>query len=724
MKLKSLLFVGALLLSLNVFSQAEAYPVTDIQQCNDEIFDLTVNTPVALGNQDPLMYSVAYFETEEDAQNNANQIQDPMQYIPVVPWSATIYLRVSNNSTNDFDITSFQIVSYSIYNYMEDVLVCGDVYIIPANLGNIYTGPGGTGTLLPAGTVISSSTILYVYNQMGPCTQDTFYNVTISEAVVAQEPTPLYVCDDNNDGYFQMNLGSKTEEITNGVANLEVTYHTSYNAALAGAPQINQQTFTIQGLLPYIVYARVENPDTGCYQIVELKVLETTCTDNVVSGTVMYDTNNNGCTNIDVLASGVEIELTSGSYTAVTFTSANGHYLFSNVPDGPATVAIAPGSNFTGTPATSTVSVPGNGAGNNFCLVATTQVNDLAVTIVPITNAQSGFPAAYTLVVENNGTLPTNCTVTLQYDNTKLVYNSSNPGMNVNGNILSITYSNLQPFQNAYINVYFTVMTPQIVPAGDILLFTASVSPVTGDVTPDDNVDIHEQIVVNAYDPNDITVHEGEFITPDKTDEYLHYTIRFQNEGNANAVNIRVDATTDANLDWNTFEPVASSHNYSTALTNEGLSFLFNNINLTWAGNNEPDSHGYITYRVKPQGTVGLGDTMQGSAGIFFDFNDPVMTNVATTTVQNTMGISDIVSESFVMYPNPAKNIVTIQLANTHLNAADVVVTDVTGKTVIGKNLTFSGNAAELNVSGLSSGIYFVQLTSEGQSATRKLIIK
>lgn len=725
MKLK--LLIPALLLAFNSFAQVEAYPVQDLTLCGFINFDLTVNTPLALGSQNPQNYSVAYFLTEADAQTGANPIANAAQY-QLTPTSASttqiIYVRVSHNGTTEFDITSFQIWYISVgVVALPDQLICGDVFTVPVlDLGNVYTGPGGTGTMLPPGTIISTNTTLYTFNQIGPCTQEASFELSFGDAVVAQVPTPLGVCDGNNDGVYNISLWDKYDEIIGGVDDVYVDFYTSYNQAVNQGNYLPASSWNYDGNLPHIVYARAENFMTGCYDIVELVIVEAPCQGNIVSGTVTYDMDGNGCTASDVLAAGVEVTLTSPTQMITTFTAPNGNYFFQNVTDGASTITVATGNGYVAAPATASVTFPGNTAGVDFCLSVPNPVNDVAVTLIPMTNAQSGFPSSYNLILENNGSLPASGTVTLQFDDTKINYNSSMPAMAVSGNTLTFSYSNLQPFQNSNIFVFFTVNIPQITPPGQLLVFTATINPITGDANPADNVHVTEQIIVNAMDPNDITVHEGEFITPQETDKYLHYTIRFQNEGSANAVNIRVEATTDEKLDWSTFEPVASSHNYSTVLGEDGVEFLFNNINLTWSDNDEPASHGYITYRVKPVTTVQLGDFMQGSAGIFFDFNDPVMTNTATTTIQNAMGTRSFAKNGFVMYPNPASDNVTLHMANTS-GKASVVITDVLGKIVLSANQS-AESVIQINTSALNSGMYFVTVTSGEATSTQKLVIK
>jgi hypothetical protein len=48
---------------------------------------------------------------------------------------------------------------------------------------------------------------------------------------------------------------------------------------------------------------------------------------------------------------------------------------------------------------------------------------------------------------------------------------------------------------------------------------------------------------------------------------------------------------------------------------------------------NGPASHGYITYRIRPQTTLMIGDVIENSASVYFDNNALIKTNTVKTTV-------------------------------------------------------------------------------------------
>jgi len=85
-------------------------------------------------------------------------------------------------------------------------------------------------------------------------------------------------------------------------------------------------------------------------------------------------------------------------------------------------------------------------------------------------------------------------------------------------------------------------------------------------------------------------------------------------------------------------------------------------------------------------------------------------------------GIDDVnASYSVNIYPNPAKNTVTISVDGLN-GKAQVSVIDMSGRTVM--TSTMESNATQLNVSKLAQGTYFVRINGETISTVRKLVVK
>ena len=85
-------------------------------------------------------------------------------------------------------------------------------------------------------------------------------------------------------------------------------------------------------------------------------------------------------------------------------------------------------------------------------------------------------------------------------------------------------------------------------------------------------------------------------------------------------------------------------------------------------------------------------------------------------------GIDDVnASYSVNIYPNPAKNTVTISVDGLN-GKAQVSVIDMSGRTVM--TSTMESDATQLNVSKLAQGTYFVRINGETISTVRKLVVK
>jgi len=78
-----------------------------------------------------------------------------------------------------------------------------------------------------------------------------------------------------------------------------------------------------------------------------------------------------------------------------------------------------------------------------------------------------------------------------------------------------------------------------------------------------------------------------------------------------------------------------------------------------------------------------------------------------------------------VVYPNPAKDLVTINLNGTACTTAQL--TDITGREVLSSTdgtITINGPTVTMNVNGLSKGIYLVQLSGGSAPATQRVVVE
>jgi hypothetical protein len=438
---------------------------------------------------------------------------------------------------------------------------------------------------------------------------------------------------------------------------------------------------------------------------------------------VRFDLLGDGCTEADALVSGVLLVATDSNGSNATFSQENGQFLIYTTEDGivttqvtsqlPTYYAASPASfqsNFTGL---------GNSDTVNFCIAPIANINDLAVSFYPtINDPRPGFMTGYRIVYKNVGTTQLSGTVSYEFDNTKLNFLDATAAItSQTANTLTFNFTNINPFETRTIDLRFNVFAPPVTNINEVLLSTATINPIGGDYTPEDNVFQYSQVVIGSYDPNDITCLEGDQVLITDAEDYLHYLIRFQNTGTASAINVRVDHTLDSKFDWTTMQMESLSHAGRVAISNGSeVSFIFDNINLPDSTTDEPNSHGFITYKIKPQSNVVLGDVINAVAAIYFDFNPPIITNTASTVFVETLSVVDFEAAKVTVYPNPTQGILTV--------VSEIAIESIDLYNQLGQLVLSVKDTSVIDVASLRQGVYLMTLKDASGTTWTKKIIK
>lgn len=444
---------------------------------------------------------------------------------------------------------------------------------------------------------------------------------------------------------------------------------------------------------------------------------------NTITGVVRFDGNANGCNSLDSAMYNLKININDGVQTGATFTNKQGNYKFYTGLNNHTVTPFFPNSWFNSTPTSQIISFStyGNTQIADFCVTPVGIHPDLEIALLPIGVARPGFDAIYKLVYRNKGNQVQSGTVTLTFNNIKLNFISAIPPPTSQGaGNLSWTYTGLFPYETRVISLIFHVNASPVVILGDVLSFVATVNPVSGDETPVDNIFYLDQIVRSAIDPNDKQITEGSQITIDKLGEYLHYVIRFQNTGTANAISVIVKDSLSANLDLNSFEPIIASHPYRTVITKGNLvEFIFDGINLPPKVVNEPASNGFVSFKIKPKGSLAVGDAIQNTAKIYFDFNLPIITNTVTTTIYKltTNNIAGL-----TVYSNPTKDYLSFSV-KPGVEVKAINLFNMMGQKMNIRITESTATNRKIDVSNFANGVYFLELISNLGKVSQKVMI-
>ncbi|WP_298115879.1 choice-of-anchor L domain-containing protein [Flavobacterium sp.] len=361
-----------------------------------------------------------------------------------------------------------------------------------------------------------------------------------------------------------------------------------------------------------------------------------------------------------------------------------------------------------------------------FPITQTIPFEDISVSIIPIEQPRPGFNYTNAIELKNTGVTTFSGTLDFVKSPQVTITNVSETTTTPTPTGFSHSFLNLLPGEARIIYVTMSVPSIPAVNLGDILSNSATTTVPTSDVISTNNTFSNSQIVIGAYDPNDKMESHGDKIQFNQfgSNDYLFYTIRFQNEGTADAINIRIEDVLNSKIDETSVQMISASHVYDMQRTANNLIWNFNDIYLQPMSVDEEMSKGYVTFKAKLKPGFAVGDIIPNTANIFFDTNPAIVTNTFNTEFVTTLGNLAFESGSFMMVPNPASDFVQIYLQNNSESIKSIIIHDVLGKTI--KMIDeVNSNQTKVNTSEFSKGIYMIEIINNyGLKTVKKLIIK
>lgn len=230
--------------------------------------------------------------------------------------------------------------------------------------------------------------------------------------------------------------------------------------------------------------------------------------------------------------------------------------------------------------------------------------------------------------------------------------------------------------------------------------------------------DIFCREVVGAYDPNDKNAiptgfSSGHWIYPETE---LDYVIRFQNEGSYAASRVVVIDTLSSFLDPASIRGETASHAFRMEM-NPGnvLAFIFDGIYLPPSGSNYAASQGWVRFKARPKAGLPDGAPITNRAGIYFDYNEPVITNTVFHRIgRRFWGViaqqePALPARRLQLWPNPTTDMIFFDavLPGTHCRVVDMM-----GRSLIEQTITGEANGS-LSCRHLPKGIYRLELSNE-----------
>ena len=296
-------------------------------------FDLTIIESTLLTGLNAANYTVTFYESLIDAENQVNIIPAVANYQGLSN-PQTLFVRVEDNLFGCEVIYPFQLIVDDVFAApVQDIVGCDDDTdgITTVTLADFdpLVGPGytpGTVTISyyasqadadadvnPLGATFTNTVspeIIYARvvatNDTG-CFDTTSINIVVNvEPLAAQSISDLTLCDDNNpgDGMEIFDLTSVESDIVGAqiFTGITISYHTSQNDADNNTSVIITPTAYENISNPQTVFVRLENNLTGCFNtetnfdlnvndapVITVPALYDLCDDNTGDGFTTFD---------------------------------------------------------------------------------------------------------------------------------------------------------------------------------------------------------------------------------------------------------------------------------------------------------------------------------------------------------------------------------------------------------------------------------------------------
>ncbi|TCK66748.1 gliding motility-associated-like protein [Winogradskyella wandonensis] len=236
---------------------------------------------------------VSYFPTEDDANDDANVIQNPENFTNTSN-PQTVFVKVTNT---DFNCPLVLPIELNVnlppdFNAFDSVTICdnqdnsfdleevSEIIINDTNTTNLsyhVTESDALGNLNPLllnYQYQSNNDIIYarLEDTITGCFFVYPFTLIVNDLPIANTPSDLISCDDDFDGRLEFDLETQTSSIlgSQDTTFLNVTYHLSEVDANANANALESPYTTFDG---QTLFARVTNVNSQCYSITQFNVV-------------------------------------------------------------------------------------------------------------------------------------------------------------------------------------------------------------------------------------------------------------------------------------------------------------------------------------------------------------------------------------------------------------------------------------------------------------------
>ncbi len=266
-------------------------------ESNDGIADFDLNEVESDMLLQYIEWEIEFFETEAEQLSNTNAIDKSVDYtatsiLTTLYFSATLdnctqydtidlvihpAIEIQPLDTVEFCDTDFDgitsIVLSSFNDYVSEGIDSPAVTYYETEQDaitnvNPLSSSGYTNAVNPVTVYVR------VLNTLTRCFDISALEILVIDPPIVSQPSDIIICDNDFDGFYEINLNNSIPEIVADPSDLIITFHTSYDDADNGTNPIpNPEDFNTNSKP---IHVRVESLITTCHSIVELNVIVNT----------------------------------------------------------------------------------------------------------------------------------------------------------------------------------------------------------------------------------------------------------------------------------------------------------------------------------------------------------------------------------------------------------------------------------------------------------------
>lgn len=418
----------------------------------------------------------------------------------------------------------------------------------------------------------------------------------------------------------------------------------------------------------------------------------------------------------------IKLQNTGSLFNISVLTDKSGSYMIGGIPLGKDSISSSTANNkklACGSKALQTINLTkDSNVTRDFIYNYDSTKKDLAVQAYSTwgSRVRRGFQDKYVVRIFNNSAFKRSGFVLVDVDSNFYDFYSTDPNITIIGKKVKFTFTNLGPDEQA--QGYFYMRLPITVNLGSMVHINGVLDSlnIAWDNCPQNDSDYRKLRVRASCDPNDKTSDPEGDILPGTTD--ISYHINFQNVGNDTAYRVIIVDTIDTRLPLEKISIGGSSHPYTLRVVENILIFEFDNIYLVDSATNEEGSKGYIQFKAKLDPNLPLGARVNNRAHIYFDYNEAIETNIASVVVAQPSKVKKIKEEALKLYPNPAKQMVTV--VNPIHTTTAYAIFNMMGQEV--QNGPLAPGSNQINTAQLANGFYILKIKEQGTMAKFQIL--